>query len=112
MALRSWLSQQPGPIQRTSRASVLAVLMELGTGPGELAGHLLDGAGDPLGLVGPVLGLGGVCCGVAQCQLCPLCLLVGLSDGPVDGRDPAQRLLGGCFVVVHTPVKVCKDRRG
>lgn len=50
--------------------------------------HLLDGAGDLLGLVGLGLGLGGVRGGIAQRQPRLLRLLVGFHDGLVDGRNP------------------------
>lgn len=50
--------------------------------------HLLDGAGDPLRLVGLGLGLGGVRGSIAQRQPRFRRLLVGFRDGPVDGGNP------------------------
>lgn len=49
--------------------------------------HLLDGAGDPLRLVGLVPGLGGICGGIAQRLLSFPGLFIGFNYSLVDGRD-------------------------
>ena len=72
----------------------------------EAHAHLLDGAGDPLRLVGLVLRLGGICGRIAQGQLRLPRLFIGFNYGLVDGRDSLQCFLRSSLIIIHSPIEV------
>lgn len=68
--------------------------------------HLLDSAGDPLRLMGLVLGLRGVCRCIAQGQLRLPRLFIGFKYGLIDGGDSPECLLCSSLVIIHSLIEV------